>query len=180
MSWRWKFRLFQFSTYGIVFADIALFAVLTGKYIETIGLFISFVTLRYAFSKTYHSQSFWLCIFISCLIFAVAITFVPNRRVSILSCVIFGLVIDYIAYKYKDYDDLFWHYHKPFNVDSCTQSELLSRCDELHLSDENRNLAVEFFIKKTKQSVLADRFCVEEKSIQQRKRRLRKQLNKEI
>lgn len=38
MSLRVKFRLFQASTYGIVFATIAIMAVITGKYIETIGL----------------------------------------------------------------------------------------------------------------------------------------------
>ena len=180
MNWRVKFRLFQVSTYGIVFADIAVFAVLTGKYIETVALFISFVTLRYAFGKTYHSQSFWWCIFISCVIFAVAITFMPNKGVSILSCVAFGLIIDYLAYKYKDYDDLLRQRNKPFNVDTCTQAELISRCDEIHLSEENKKLAIEFFIKKTKHSELADLLCVDEKSITVRKRRLKQKLNKKI
>lgn len=178
MSWRVKFRLFQIATYGIVFADIALFAVLTGKYIETIGLFVSFVSIRYAFDKTYHSKSFWWCIFISCVIFAIAITFVPNKGVSLLSCVTFGLIIDYLAYKYKDYDDLFRHYNKPFSVDTCSQAELILRCEELHLSEENKKLAIEFFIKKTKCAIIADELCIEEGSVHKRKQRMRKKLNK--
>ena len=178
MNWKVKFRLFQAATYGIVFATIALMAVITGKYIETIGLFVSFVALRYAFEKTWHSKSFWMCIFISCIVFVVAIGFVPNKGVSILACIAFGLCIDYVAYKYKDYEDVRLELYKPFNVDTCTRDELLARCREVGLSDENTNLAFEFFITKTKQSEIADRLFINEKSVQMRKQRLRKKLNK--
>ena len=178
MNWRVKFRLFQAPTYGIVFATIALMAVMTGKYIETIALFVSFVSLRNDFGKTWHSKSFWWCIFISCVIFVVAIGFVPNKGVSILSCIAFGLFIDYTAYKYRDYEDLKAHLFKPFNVNTCTQAELLARCREISLSEENTNLAVDFFIKKTKQSDIADRLFINEKSVQMRKQRLKEKLNK--
>ncbi len=66
---------------------------------------------------------------------------------------------------------------KPFNVDFCSRDELLARCAEIGLSQFNTDLAVEFFICKTKQSILADKFCVEEKSITQHKLRLKKKLN---
>ena len=178
MNWKIKFRLFQVSTYGIVFAAIALMALLTGKYIETIGLFFGFVVLRYAFEKTWHSKSFYLCILISVLVFVVAITFVPNKGVSILSCVAFGLLIDYLAYKYKDYEDIKSQLNKPFNVDTCSQAELISRCREIGLSEENTNLAIEFFIKKTKHSIIADILCVTEEAVHKRKLRLKKKLNK--
>lgn len=178
MSWRVKFRLFQLSTYGIVFATIALMAVITGKYIETIGLFVSFVALRYAFPKTWHAKSFWWCIFISCIVFVFSISFVPNKGVSILACIAFGLCIDYVAYKYKDYEDIRLELYKPFNVDTCTRAELLTRCREIGLSEENTELAVEFFITKTKQRIIADRLCVTEEAVHKRKLRLRKKLNK--
>ena len=178
MNWRVKFRLFQISTYGIVFATIALMAVITGKYIETIGLFVSFVSMRYAFEKTWHSKSFWRCIFISCVVFVFSIGFVPNKGVSLLACIAFGLCIDYCAYKYKDYEDIRLELNKPFNVDTCTKAELLTRCQEVGLSEENTEIAIEFFIKKTKQSVIADRLCINEKSVQIRKKRLRQKLNK--
>lgn len=178
MSWRVKFRLFQLSTYGIVFATIALMAVITGKYIETIGLFASFVALRYAFEKTWHSKSFWWCIFISCIVFVFSISFVPNKGVSILACIAFGLCIDYVAYKYKDYEDIRLELYKPFNVDTCTRAELLTRCREIGLSEENTELAIEFFIKKTKQSEIANLLCIEEHAVSTRKLRLKKKLNK--
>ena len=178
MSWRVKFRLFQLSTYGIVFATIALMAVITGKYIETIGLFVSFVALRNDFGKTWHSKRFWRCIYISCIVFVFSIGFVPNKGVSILACIAFGLCIDYVAYKYKDYEDIRLELYKPFNVDTCTRAELLTRCREVGLSEENTELAVEFFITKTKQRIIADRLCVTEEAVHKRKLRLRKKLNK--
>ena len=178
MNLRVKFRLFQASTYGIVFATIALMATVTGKFVETIGLFASFVVLRNEFGKTWHSKSFWRCILISCIVFVVAIGFVPNKGVSILACIAFGLCIDYIAYKYKDYDDLRCQLAKPFCVDTCTTDELLTRCREIGLSKENTELAIEFFIKKTKQSEIAEMLCVEEHAVSTRKLRLKKKLNK--
>lgn len=66
---------------------------------------------------------------------------------------------------------------KPFNVDNCSRDELLARCAEIKLSESNTELAIEFFINKTKQSILADRLCVDEKSITQKKQRLKKKLN---
>lgn len=182
LNWRAKFRLFQISTYALVFLAIGLMAFLTNKCIETVFLFASFVWLRNCFGKTYHSTSFWACIVITILVFVVAIAFVPNKNLSLFSCILFGLVIDYIAYKYKDYQDTreeiaILNAPKPFSVNTCTEEELVERCRELHLSEENTNLAIEFFIKKTKHSVLADNLCIEEKSVQEKKRRLKQKLN---
>ena len=178
MNWRVKFRLFQVVTYGIFFVVIAFMALITGKCIETTCLFASFVSLRNEFAKTWHSKSFWYCIFISCTIFVFAILLVPNKNLSILACIIFGLLIDYVADKYRDYDDISCQLAKPFNVETCTTDELLTRCREVGLSDENTNLAVEFFIKKTKQKQIADILCINEKSVQIRKKRLKQKLNK--
>jgi hypothetical protein len=111
-------------------------------------------------------------------VFVVAIGFVPNKNISIFACIIFGFCIDYFAYKYKDYEDLRCQVFKPFSVDTCTIGELLTRCREVGLSEENTELAIEFFIKKTKQSEIADRLCINEKSVQIRKKRLRQKLNK--
>ena len=178
MSWRVKFRLFQFWTHAIVFATIATMAIATGKFLETIGFLASFVCLRYAFDKTWHSKSFWWCIFISCVVFVFGIALVPNHRISILACVVWGLIVDFVAYKYKDYEDVRDELFKPFDADYCTEAELLTRCRQIGLSEENTNLAIEFFVKKTKQSVIADQLCINEKSVQIRKKRLRQKLNK--
>lgn len=79
----------------------------------------------------------------------------------------------------KEYNDIIdmLTYDKSFDVDLCTKDELISRCKELNLSEENTELALKFFIEKTKQSIIADELCIDEKSVQERKRRLKQKLN---
>ena len=65
-----------------------------------------------------------------------------------------------------------------FDVDYCTEDELIARCKQFKMSRDAIELAINFFIYRTKQSILADQLCIEEKSVQQQKRRWRKRLNK--
>lgn len=150
MKWRVKFKLFQLSTYGIVFSAIILVSALTGKYIEAIAFFVAFVSLRYAFPKTYHSSSFWKCIFISVKVIAFAILFTPNKNISILASILFGLIVDFTAYKYKDYLDLMQVVNKPFSIHNCTESELVARCKALNYNELKTQMAVKFFVQKQK------------------------------
>lgn len=64
-----------------------------------------------------------------------------------------------------------------FNVETCSKEELIIRCKTLKLSSSQTELAIAFFIDKTKQSILADKLCVEEKTIAQQKYRLKQRLN---
>lgn len=83
----------------IVFSAIGLCAFINQKYFECIILFASFVALRYAFPTTYHSASFWLCMFWSIAIFVIALPNVLPIRLSLLFGVLVGLLVDYILYK---------------------------------------------------------------------------------
>ena len=113
--------------------------------------------------------------------------------VSFISCIIVGVAFAIITWHIQDLINLKAKYDKinkeleclkasiekdkSFDVDSCTKDELVSRCKKLNLSNDATELAIELFINKTKQSVIADKLCIEEKSVQQHKRRLRKKLN---
>ena len=66
---------------------------------------------------------------------------------------------------------------KPFSTDTCTEAELIDRCRALRFSDTNTELAVEFFICKTPQRVIADKLCIDEKSVTTRKKRMKIKLN---
>ena len=66
---------------------------------------------------------------------------------------------------------------RPFDTETATESELIDRCRALHFSDENTELAVEFFIRKTPHKVLADRLFIDEKSVTTRKKRMKIKLN---
>ena len=39
---------------------------------------------------------------------------------------------------------------KEFSLDTCTEEELVARCRELRMSEENTNLCIELFIKENK------------------------------
>lgn len=110
-------------------------------------------------------------------------------------CPLIGLVVAFISFKIgeiqlkiKDYDYIEPRYNylvefyktateqKPFCTDTCTEEELRTRCADIHLSQDNTELAVEFFIRKTKQSIIADRLCIDEKSVTTRKKRLKAKL----
>lgn len=117
-------------------------------------------------------------------------------KASITFSVLLGLAIAFVSYKagvvqfkLKDYEYIEPRYNqlvdfyksateaKPFDVNTCTENELRKRCEELHFSYDNTELAVEFFIRKTKQSIIADKLCIDEKSVAMRKHRLKHKLN---
>lgn len=64
-----------------------------------------------------------------------------------------------------------------FDVDTCTARELLKRCYALRFSAQNVSLAVKFFILKTPHKEIADKFCINEKSVTMRKWRMKLKLN---
>jgi hypothetical protein len=180
VSWKVKFRLFQASTYSIVFFAIIFVCFLTGKWFEACVVFVGFVLLRYTFEKTYHSDSFWRCIALTIAILVFAILLTPSKNTTILCGVLVGLLIDYFAYLAKDYSDVKKELYGAFFTDNCTEEELLKRCDRLKFSTESKMLCVELFIKKTKHSELAKMLCVDEASIRIRKYRLKEKLNKNL
>lgn len=163
---------------------IAVFsiALLFGKILECLIILSSYFLLRYKFDKTFHSANMWICIALSILMCWAMIAVTLPISVSILSGVVVGLIDCYLLYKVRDYfdmrDEIAEIYKpKPFNVNTCTEAELLERCQELRLSQENTELAIDFFIRKIKQSVIADKLCVDEKSVTMRKQRLKQKLN---
>ena len=128
-----------------------------------------------------------MCRLITSVVFLFGVSFILPLVLSLFSAVSICYFISWVGFTKKQADYFELKYYrlkeqleckKDFNTDTCTEEELIERCKELRLSNENILLAIEFFIKKTKQSELADRLCIEEKSIQQNKRRLKQKLNK--
>ena len=177
-----RFRLFQLAMDTAILLAVFCFALIFGKVVECTIILLSYFFLRYKFDKTFHCANMWVCMALSVLMCWLMIAVTLPITESILSGIIVALVDCYCLYKIRDYYDIKSELQKrdkpkPFNVDTCTEVELLERCRKLRLSQENTELAVEFFIKKTKQSDLADKLCINEKSVQIRKKRLRKKLN---
>lgn len=109
------------------------------------------------------------------------------KDLSMISAIPINYLIAWVGFTKKQADTYEVKYNRlkeqlekdsEFSVDSCTEKELYNRCREVGLSQDNIELAFEFFIKKTKQSVIADQLCINEKSVQTRKQRLKEKLNK--
>lgn len=173
------------------------FAWLIGKPIEFIFIFLPYFLTKGLYTRQFHSRSLKECFSLSLIVFALALMACVPSGESIMFSVVLGLAIAFISYKVgviqfklKDYEYIEPRYNelvafyenatksKPFDVNTCTENELRKRCEELHFSYDNTELAVEFFIRKTKQSVIADRLCIDEKSVTTRKKRLKEKLNK--
>lgn len=174
------YRICAFLT---VLAVLIGYSLHLGRSIEFLLIFLPYFVSKGWYQKQYHSKSLKKCCIISIMVFAFAVTMVVPRKISINCSTAIGTSIAYASYKAADVNERLDKLDKlteqtPFSVDSCTEKELLDRCAELKLSEENTNLAVHFFIKKTKQSVIADELCIEEHSVAVRKRRLKKKLNK--
>ena len=181
-----------FSVVGLLMG----FSILIGKPIEFIFIFLPYFLSKGLYPIQYHSNSLKECFTISLIVFSLSTMATLPSNFSITFSIVLGLAIAYISYKMgivqrkmNDYDYIEPRYNqlvkfylkatepKPFNTDTCSKDELIERCKELRFSSENTELAVEFFIRKTKQSIIADRLCIEEKSVVMRKQRLKHKLN---
>ena len=188
-------RIYRFGGFGIILGLLIGFALLIGKPIEFVLIFLPYFCTKGLYARQFHSRSLKECFSLSLFAFGVATFLCVSRETSIASPVVLGASIAFISCKIgivqeklKDYDYIEPRYNelvafyknatapKPFDVNTCTEEELRKRCEELRFSQDNTELAVEFFIKKTKQSVIADRLCIDEKSVTTRKKRLKAKL----
>lgn len=189
-------KAYRFGGFAIILGLLMGFAWLIGKPIEFLLIFLPYFLTKGLYSRQFHSRSLKECFSLSLIVFALALMACVPSKASITFSVAFGLAIAFISYKagviqfkLKDYEYIEPRYNqlvefykeatapKPFNTDTCSRDELIGRCNELKFSKENTDLAVEFFIHRTKHSIIADRLCVDEKSVVMRKMRLKRKLN---
>lgn len=173
---------------AVVVSIIAIFlpALILNKWIEGIVFFFCHWFIREQFPKQYHHIVPAMCRLITSTVFFFGVSFVLPKDWSLFSAIPINYLIGWVGFtkKQADYYELKYlrlkeklESKKEFNTETCTKEELIARCEELRLSDETIAIAIKFFIDKTKQSEIADELCVEEKSVQTRKRRLKQKLN---
>lgn len=176
---------------AVITSIVAIFlpSLLFHKWIEGIVFFICHWLIREQFSKQYHHIVLAMCRLIISTVFFFGVSFVLPLELSLISAIPINYFIGWVGFTKKQADYYEMKYlrlkekleqKKDFNTDTCTKDELIARCKELRLSEENTNLAIEFFIKKTKQSEIANSLCVEEHAISTRKLRLKKKLNNNL
>lgn len=189
-------RIYRFGGFAFVIGLLIGFSFLIGKPIEFMLIFFPYFISKNFYTVQFHSKSLKQCFTLSLMVFALATMAVVPSNFSIMFSVLFGCAIAFVSYKVgivqrkiNDYDYIEPRYNqlvefykeattpKPFSTDTCSRDELIARCNELKFSKENTDLAVEFFINRTKQSIIADRLCIDEKSVVMRKMRLKRKLN---
>lgn len=173
---------------AIITSVVAIFipSLIFDKWIEGVVFFFCHWFIREQYEKQYHHIVPAMCRLITSIIFFFGVSFILPFALSLFSAIPICYFISWVGFtkKQADYYELKYTRLKEelerkseFNTDTCSKDELIARCNELHFSKDKTELAIEFFINKTKQSELADKFCVDEKSIQQSKRRLKQKLN---
>ena len=174
---------------AVIISIIAIFvpAFILDKWIEGVVFFICHWLVREQFPKQYHRSTHAMCRLVSSVVFFFGVSFMLPLALSLFSAIPICYFISWVGFTKKQADEFEIKYFRlkqeiekksEFSVENCTEEELIKRCKELKFSEENTLLAVELFIKKTKQSKLADRLCIEEHSITRRKMRMKQQLNK--
>jgi hypothetical protein len=162
-------------------------AAILGKWIEAIVFYICHWLIREQFPKQYHHIVHAICRVITGATLFFGISFVLPLSLSLFSAIPINYFIGWVGFTKKQADYYEVKYERLrkqieekrcFSADNCTLEQLLERCQEIGISEENTNLAIEFFIKKTKQSEIAKLLCVEEHAVTTRKLRLKKKLNK--
>ena len=166
------------------------YSILIGKPIEFALIFLPYFITKGFYEKQYHAESLRGCVILSIMIFAFAVTVAMPVEYSISISAMIGLGLAYVSSKagvikskLKEYETIAPAYYaminKPkFSCASCTEEELIAKCRELRYSEEKTALAIEFFIKKTKQNIIAERYCIEPSSVAMRKWRMKKDLEK--
>lgn len=173
---------------AITISVIAIFipSILLNKWLEGIVFFICHWVIREQFKKQYHHIVPSICRLITSATFFFGVSFILPLALSLFSAVPICYFISWVGFTKKQADDYELKYLRlkeelerksEFNTNTCTEEQLIARCKELKFSEENTLLSIELFIKKTKQSELSDKYCVEEHAISTRKLRLKKKLN---
>ena len=189
-------KVYRFGGFAIILGLLMGFAWLVGKPIEFLCVFLPYFATKGLYTRQFHARSLKECFTLSLIVFGfVTISCIPHET-SLMYAVLIGLAIAFISckignvqLKLKDYEYIEPRYNwllrfyteateeRPFDVENCTEEELKDRCKALHLSDENTELAIEFFVRKTKHKIIAERLCIDEKSVTTRKKRLKAKLN---
>lgn len=185
---------FGFIVYSVFIHVVIVFATLfvawlIDKLLLAPPFIVALYSIRIEIQKKYevfHLVSVTLCMILSVFVGWVGLQLSLPINISLISNIIVGVIFAIISWKIQEVIDMKAEYatlkekleqEKVFNTDKCTLDELVARCKELKLSKENTELAIKFFIDKTKHSEIADELCISEQGARIKKLRLKKKLN---
>lgn len=163
-----------------------MYSFLIGKPTEFILIFLPYMITKGYYTSAFHAHSMRNCLLLSIIIFAFATTIALPKDISIIASGGLGILIAYIGAKagglqkqiaeYKEMKAKEQSRAAGFDCTTCSEEELIARCNELHYSEAKIYMAKEFFIKKTKHKIIAEKYSIEPQSVTMSKWRMKKEL----
>lgn len=166
-------RIFLYLCFALCYF---LFAFFSGKVHEAVVIFAAYTFLRWCFPTTWHHKKTMCCISYSVLVFCICVSLSMKLQYSILSGIVVALVLTSGLYKLQTFIDN--RVVTQFDADTCTEEDLIKRCNELKFSKRQTRLAIEYFVKKRTHNEMAAMESIDVTSSWKAKHRLRNRLNK--
>lgn len=139
MKWiKIKYHLFVATIYVLIIATIFTCAWFNNKFLETIGLFSSFLVLRYAFPSTFHCKKFLNCIITTIIVFITIIPHILPLSVSIFSSIFFGGLIGLGLCKFEEMQIKKEKEFAQKTIFDLTNEELLELINITNLTEEEK------------------------------------------
>ena len=144
------FCIIELPIHIIIMSGVFLVAFIFNKYIEATIFLISFFSLRYTFEITYHHEKPLVCICITLGMFMLSISLIQPVCISLFSSVLFAFLDTYLLFHLEFVKRLkeFHEKNSGFNVDACTEEQLINACKILKYDEKKIDLAKKFFIDK--------------------------------
>lgn len=155
--WRIKAELFLRTVIGYLVILVALFTIswLCDKLINTIIILMSYGGTRWVFPITYHAKTDRGCLFFSIACFSIAIIIVLPISLSIIASVVVGMIISTFLFFLQYFIDL-------KASTKVTNKELfIAKCKELNYGELKTEMAIKFFIEKSKPKEVWEWLCEE-------------------
>lgn len=154
---------------------------------EAVMFFVSHTVIRQYFDKQYHCRTLALCLILTLSVMFFGIVVTLPVEIGLLSAIPVGCFISWIGYLVQSRIDLLNYRRKreAFNLETCTEEEIVEKCKLLHYNANKIKVAVMLFVEK--KSIMdvfhyldAHEQTVEIDSVYQIKKRIKRDLKKFI
>lgn len=179
-------NLYRIIMFIIALALLIIYSILIDKLAEFCIMFISYFITKDMYTTQYHSNSMKMCLLMSLFVFAVSLTLCVDSDISLICSALFGLIISFVSshvgkikQDLKDYERLRKEEieRNSFNTATCSEEQLLARCKELGLNNEQIDFCVKAFSDKLAIKDLAEYYCLEIQSVKNKKQIYKNKLN---
>ncbi len=92
------FYIYKYKWYLLCYLSLFIIALITGKLLESIALFVGFIVFRYVFPSTLHIDIFEQCIYSSIFLLGTGIIVCFSKNISIYSSAFISFILCLILY----------------------------------------------------------------------------------